>query len=94
MSCPILLHWPGLHAAAGRKRAGIDLAGEDKTSLLGDYSQPAALGPDLLRQCGVATDYQWLLVAGPNTGTGLHTDPPFANSWNTLLSGHKAAAAV
>ena len=35
------------------------------------------------------TDYQWSLVSGPRTGTDLHTDPPLAQSWNTLFSGHK-----
>ena len=65
-----------------------------KRSLRGDYFRPAVLATDLFQQCGLLTDYQWLLVAGPNTGTGLHTDPPFANSWNTLLYGHKAAAAI
>ena len=38
------------------------------------------------------TDYQWTLLSGPNTGTDLHLDPAFANSWNTLLSGHKVWA--
>ena len=37
----------------------------------------------------ILTDYQWTLVSGPNTGTDLHLDPPFAQSWNTLLQGHK-----
>ena len=37
----------------------------------------------------ILTDYQWSLVSGPNTGTELHLDPLFAQSWNTLVSGHK-----
>ena len=37
----------------------------------------------------ILTDYQWSLVSGPNTGTELHLDPVFAQSWNTLVSGHK-----
>ena len=37
----------------------------------------------------ILTDYQWSLVSGPNTGTELHLDPPFAQSWNTLVSGNK-----
>ena len=28
-------------------------------------------------------------MSGPNTGTELHLDPEFAQSWNTLVSGHK-----
>ena len=28
-------------------------------------------------------------MSGPNTGTELHLDPMFAQSWNTLVSGHK-----
>ena len=28
-------------------------------------------------------------MSGPNTGTELHLDPLFAQSWNTLVSGHK-----
>ena len=40
------------------------------------------------------TDYQWTLLSGPNTGTDLHQDPAFANSWNTLLSGHKVWAVL
>ena len=42
----------------------------------------------------ILTDYQWTLVSGPNTGTDLHVDPPFANSWNTLLRGHKLWAVM
>ena len=42
----------------------------------------------------ILTDYQWTLVSGPNTGTELHLDPAFANSWNTLLSGHKVWAVL
>ena len=33
----------------------------------------------------ILTDYQWSLVSGPNTGTDLHIDPLFAQSWNTLV---------
>ena len=33
-------------------------------------------------------------MSGPNTGTDLHVDPPFANSWNTLLQGHKLWAVL
>ena len=40
------------------------------------------------------TDYQWTLLSGPNTGTDIHQDPAFANSWNTLLSGHKVWAVL
>ena len=40
------------------------------------------------------TDYQWSLVSGPRTGTDLHTDPPLAQSWNTLFSGHKVIVMV
>ena len=40
------------------------------------------------------TDYQWSLVSGPRTGTDLHTDPPLAQSWNTLFSGHKVMVMV
>ena len=40
------------------------------------------------------TDYQWSLVSGPRTGTDLHTDPPLAQSWNTLFSGHKVMVIV
>ena len=40
------------------------------------------------------TDYQWSLVSGPMTGTDLHTDPPLAQSWNTLFSGHKVMMMV
>ena len=40
------------------------------------------------------TDYQWSLVSGPRTGTDLHTDPPHAQSWNTLFSGHKVIVMV
>ena len=42
----------------------------------------------------ILTDYQWTLLSGPNTGTDLHLDPAFANSWNTLLSGHKVWAVL
>ena len=42
----------------------------------------------------ILTDYQWTLLSGPNTGTDIHQDPAFANSWNTLLSGHKVWAVL
>ena len=61
----------------------------NKLELLNDYSIPAVLGSNLFEDCQVLTDYQWMLISGPNTGTGVHVDPPFASAWNTVLKGHK-----
>ena len=76
------------HEHRARRRLG-DWSPTDKLELLADYRTPEVLGPDMFRACGQLTDYQWTLLSGPRTGTDLHLDPPFANSWNTVLQGHK-----
>ena len=76
------------HEHTARRRRG-EVAGTDKLELRRDYSTPALVGRDMFRDCGLLTDYQWTLLSSANTGTDLHIDPPFANSWNTVLSGHK-----
>ena len=70
-------------------KKGKMIEGTNKLELRNDYSLPAMLGKDLFEQCQILTDYQWTLLSGPNTGTSIHLDPPFANSWNTVLQGHK-----
>jgi len=70
-----------------RKRGFKDVT--DKLELKDDYSTPAMFGEDMFKECGLLTDYQWTLLSNSNTGTDLHIDPLFANSWNTVLYGHK-----
>ena len=65
------------------------LEGGNKLELRNDYSMPAILGRDLFDSCEILTNYQWLLISGANTGSPLHVDPKFSNSWNTLLQGRK-----
>lgn len=79
----------GEHHHDKLKRVGEIDADTDKMDLKKDYKTPAPLGQDLFRECGQLTDYQWTLLSGPKTGTDLHLDPPFANSWNTVLRGNK-----
>ena len=73
------------HEMAEMKRSGKEEAARDKLELREEYTHPKILGQDLFDECGILTDYQWSLISGPNTGTGIHLDPPFANSWNTLF---------
>ena len=77
------------HKTQMNKRQAKLVEERNKLELLKDYSIPAVLGSDLFEECQMLTDYQWMLIAGPNTGTGLHIDPPFASAWNTVLQGHK-----
>jgi len=79
----------GEHHHEGLRRHGEGVTETDKLDLKDDYETPAPLGLDLFRECGQLTDYQWTLLSGPQTGTDLHLDPPFANSWNTVLRGNK-----
>jgi hypothetical protein len=71
----------GRHELKMHKNGKI-LEGTNKLELRNDYSLPAMLGKDLFEECQILTDYQWTLLSGPNTGTSIHLDPPFANSWN------------
>ena len=81
---PIAVHETFMH-----KRKNEIMKGTNKLELRQDYSRPTFLKTDMFEACQVLTDYQWSLIAGPNTGTSIHLDPPFANSWNTVLQGHK-----
>ena len=72
-----------------KKRRNEEFSSTDKLDLKKEFSTPSILGKDLFRACGQLTDYQWTLLSGPRTGTDLHLDPLFANSWNTVLYGHK-----
>ena len=77
------------HETEMNRRQEKLMTGRNKLELREDYSIPAILGRDLFDACEILTDYQWMLISGPNTGTSVHVDPPFANSWNTVLQGHK-----
>ena len=78
-----------VHETFMQNRKGRVLEGTNKLDLRKDYSSPSVLGTDMFEACQILTDYQWSLVSGPNTGTSIHLDPQFANSWNTVLQGYK-----
>ena len=76
------------HEHKAKRGRGED-SSTNKLSLQEDYSTPAVLSRDLLRECGQLTDYQWTFLSSPRTGTDLHLDPPLTSAWNTVLEGSK-----
>ena len=77
------------HESYMNLRKGYKTERTNKLELRQEYSCPQVFRKDLFEECQILTDYQWMLLSGPNTGTSIHLDPPFANSWNTVLQGHK-----
>ena len=71
-----------------RRRQG-DTSENEKMKLLDDYSLPKALPEDMYAAAGIPTNYQWVIITQEDTGTELHTDPPYTMAWNTVLKGSK-----
>ncbi|XP_023349545.1 bifunctional arginine demethylase and lysyl-hydroxylase PSR [Eurytemora carolleeae] len=65
---------------------------DDKGKFFEEYSQPSAILLDVFNQTGIKTDFQWMMVASKNTGTGLHLDIHNhirTAGWNTIILGYK-----
>ncbi len=60
-----------------------------KPDIFSDWVWPKVLPKDLYLPTFGGSDYQWLIVSQPQTGTHIHQDPVMTDAWNALLSGHK-----
>ena len=56
---------------------------------LDDYEWPSSIPIDLYGPTFGGSDYQWLIMSQPKTGTHIHHDPELTDAWNALLYGHK-----
>ena len=65
-----------------------------KPDLFNDWSWPKAIPEDIYRPTFGGSDYQWIIMSQPSTGTHIHHDPEITDAWNALLYGHKARKEV
>ncbi len=73
---------------APRRQRGEE-ASTAKPDLFSDWRWPRPMPQDLYRPSFGGSDYQWLIVSQPHTGTHIHQDPVMTDAWNALLTGHK-----
>lgn len=67
--------------------------GDDRSSLLDDYTVPSCFDSDLFASAIPNEDdrppFRWLLIGPARSGTGLHIDPVGTHAWVTLIEGCK-----
>lgn len=61
----------------------------EKPDLFSGWSWPKAIPEDLYKNTFGGSDYQWIIMSQPKTGTHVHQDPDLTDAWNALLYGHK-----
>ncbi len=61
----------------------------EKPDLFSGWSWPRAIPEDLYKNTFGGSDYQWIIMSQPQTGTHVHQDPDLTDAWNALLYGHK-----
>ncbi len=63
--------------------------GSNKMDLMSGWTWPHSIPRDLFKWTYWLTDYVWVIMGDPDTGTAPHTDPVLTAGWNSLLQGHK-----
>ena len=60
-----------------------------KPDLFPEWGWPKIMPKDLFRSSFGGSDFQWVIMSHPATGTHIHHDPDITDAWNALLYGHK-----
>ncbi len=71
------------------RRSRAEYTPSPKPDLFDDWRWPASVPEDLYRPTFGGSDYQWVILSQPQTGTHIHQDPVMTDAWNALISGHK-----
>ncbi len=62
---------------------------QQKPDLYADWEWPRPVPKDLYIPAFGGSDYQWVIMSQPQTGTHVHSDPDLTDAWNALITGHK-----
>ena len=71
------------------RRPPAEYVSTHKPDLFADWEWPKPIPKDLYKEAFGGSDFQWIIMSQPQTGTHIHHDPEVTDAWNALFYGHK-----
>ena len=71
------------------RRPPAEYVSTHKPDLFADWEWPKPIPKDLYKKAFGGSDFQWIIMSQPQTGTHIHHDPEVTDAWNALFYGHK-----